>query len=151
MYRMHILLAGILLNGCGGTEPSSPTNPQTKAAAPSESSTPTSTPTPAAPENPIEPFVGSWRPSKDLCGDMSEYGLDISAGRLSYYEYSGQIETVRQNSDGSISVSIVASIEDEEGGSSTEEIQAQFSLSADGQSLTEVNQWNDTGKYMRCP
>lgn len=92
-------------------------------------------------------FQGKWRPDQNQCDDMTEGGLDLASGKVSYYANSGPARTIKQTGPRSITVTYIAG-ESEFGTSANRTVS--YEVSADGGMLTETDAYGERIRYVRC-
>jgi murein DD-endopeptidase MepM/ murein hydrolase activator NlpD len=92
-------------------------------------------------------FHGKWREDPAECSDMTEYALDLEAGRVSYYAHGGPVKSVRQSGPRSIVVTYT-SHEDEFG--TKEDLTVSFEVGDGGHILTASTLSGEPSRYIRC-
>lgn len=92
-------------------------------------------------------FQARWRPDQNQCSDMTEYGLDLDARKVSYYGRSGPAKSIRQTGPRSIVITYTA--REAEFGSSQDHT-VSYEISADGHTLVETEQDGYRMRRIRC-
>jgi hypothetical protein len=144
--RHHLLVLTLLgLAACGrpATDPASPPT-EPVATSPAPAPAPAPAPVPAANEAP-EAFRGEWNADLAACGGGgNDTRLVIDADRMQFYEGRGEIVAVKLAGPGEAVFALRLSSEGE-----TADVTYRFRLSADGATLTDVE--NGGLARRRCP